>query len=589
MRSTPIHWPGRFPVQAWLLALVGLALTVLTSATTVAAPPLQTVPTIEFRDTSVTVSEASGQVTLVVEATGVTTSAAVQFFTQDGTATSGSDYTAESGTLSFSASNLTRNITVDLRNDGTAEDTESFLVSLHSPVGAVIDPDRQTAVVIINDDDSQTTPTPIFVDRYEPNNTLAEAYTMVADGPPLDSISLWPVGDVDWFRFNVKAASAYEALTRDLSTGLDTVLTVYNAQGQEIGSNDDYQLGSRASRVIFSANVDGLYYAKITNKSPTDPANLTYRFDVNEIQPTATPTGLPTSTRVPGADGCEYNNDFDSACVIGVGQTLDLNFVPLFGEQKDNDFFRMWVKPGITYTCETFDLSGVNDTNLILYDQNRNGIGGNDDKAIGDLGSRLSWRSTYTGWLYILVGPHEVASYADSFLYTYSLRCTQEVLPTPTNTRPPFTGGGFVATRPPTPTPITEGTPTPTTSGEGAVLNTPTPTATPNVQFQPLPTSTPQTAVVQAIDLDVVVYFDENRNFNAELAEGVEDVAVAIYDNATGDLLAFGYTNEAGSVAFGPLEVSGAVRVSIPFLRYTQIVAGSTALAIRVAPPVTSP
>ena len=73
-------------------------------------------------------------------------------------------------------------------------------------------------------------------------------------------------------------------------------------------------------------------------------------------------------------------------------------------------------------------------------------------------------------------------------------------------------------------------------------------------------------------------------NFTPELIEGVEDVAVAIYDNITGELLAFGYTNEAGMIRFSSLLVSGAVRISIPFFQFNQVVVGDATIAIRIAP-----
>jgi hypothetical protein len=549
---------------------------------------LQTTPVVEFRETTRTVSEGSGSVTLTVQVVGtLTTSATVQYFTQDGTARAGIDYVSQTGTLSFGPTQLTRTITIEIRDDNVAEETETFVVVLHNPVGVVLDPDRQTAVVVILDDDAVTTPTPIFVDAYEPNNTLQEAYTMSPDGPPLSNITLWPVGDVDWFRFNVKRGLAYEVLTRDLDAGLDTVLTLFNTSGNQVATNDDYEVGNRASRIVFTAAAEGFYYARITNKSPTDPTNLTYRFDVNEIQPPPSPTPAPTGTRVPGADACEYNGSFETACLIGPGQTYDLNFVPLFGEGPDNDFFRMWIKPGITYTCETLDLSSVTDTNMILYDHNRNGIAGNDDRATGDLSSSVTYHSTYTGWLYVLVGPHVVASYEDSFLYTYSLRCTESVAPTATATSPPSQFTGAVVTRPPTPTAMVA--PVGTEEADMEAIETPTATPTPLVRIVPLPTSTPAVPARAAINLNLTIYYDENRDFTPSLTEGVEDVAVAVYDNATNELLAFGYTNEAGTIRFGPLEVSGSVRLSVPYLRYTQTFAGDSNVFIRVAPPVTGP
>jgi hypothetical protein len=105
------------------------------------------------------------------------------------------------------------------------------------------------------------------------------------------------------------------------------------------------------------------------------------------------------------------------------------------------------------------------------------------------------------------------------------------------------------------------------------------------VVVAPLATSTPASASVQNISLNVTVYYDANVNFTPELTEGIMDVAVAVYDNGTGQLLAFGYTNEAGAVRFGPLAVAGAVRVHVPFLNYSQVfVSSEPDIRLRVAP-----
>jgi len=93
--------------------------------------------------------------------------------------------------------------------------------------------------------------------------------------------------------------------------------------------------------------------------------------------------------------------------------------------------------------------------------------------------------------------------------------------------------------------------------------------------------------------VDLLVYYDSNQNLNPELEEGVRDIAVAVYDGVSNELLAFGYTNEGGGLHIGPLTVMGAARVEIPFLGYSRRVTGTTEqIEIRVAPrplPATVP
>ncbi len=429
--------------------------------------------------------------------------------------------------------------------------------------------------------------TPLYVDQYEPNNSFQEAYSTSA-GLVLPLNTLWPAGDIDFFRFHAKGGSAYEVLTRDLDAGIDTFLRVYDSNGREIASNDDGSPLSRASLVTFSAPSSGFYYASVTNLDPSDPANKTYSFEVKEVVGTATPTSVAS------VDDCEPNDTFQSACLILLDTTYNFDFVPVIpGGGRDNDFFRVWVKAGLHYECETLNLSSVNDTNMILYygPGEEFGIDGNDDKDRlgGDLGSMVGFTANYTGWLYVLVGPgpNMEPDYTQSHLYTYSLECRQPVAtptPTPTNTTappPPSTGGnngggGQVAS----PTPFNF-PPTPT------AFEFPTlapPTQPPNVEINPLPTRTPEAAPIQEITVDVTIYYDVNMDAMPDATEGIMDVAVILYDNGTGQLLSFGTTNEAGNVRFGPISASNPIRVSVPYLNYSEVISESTTIQLRVVP-----
>lgn len=428
---------------------------------------------------------------------------------------------------------------------------------------------------------SPTRDTTIYADQYEPNNAFQAATDITPNGDDKCNNTLWPVGDIDYYRFYGKAGSTYTILTKNLIAGVDTYMQAYDTVGNVIASNDDYTATARDSKVTIFTGVSGYYYASIVNLDPSDPADKTFCVEVNVVESTATPTQQVLAT-----DTCEPNGSFDTACLLEVGRTYNFDFVPPVAPGPDNDFFRIWIKPGILYTCETSNLSGVNDTNMILYDQNRVGLGGNDDKAVDDFGSAVSYFSTYTGWLYILIGPYATPAYDQSDLYTYDLACTS-VAATPTvpatPTRTPAPGGGFF----PTPVPLPTSTPTPApTSDTGELppmITSPTPR--PVVVIRPLPTSTPASAPAPTLDLTVTLYYDVNGNFAAELNEGIMDVSVALYASVSGELLAFGYTNDAGMVRFGPLAVSGPVRVSVPFLNFSQTVAADvTAMQIRVAP-----
>lgn len=601
----------------WGLAFLLLFIILVVSATAkefYVIPPAaqaapQGLPTLSFTNSGQFSITEGGAAVISVQISAVPTNTVTVQFTFTPVTGSGAttgDYTPPGNTtLTFtSSSSTTQTFQVTAVDDALPETPEYVIITLQNPVNAAIGA-TGTATLTINDNDptptrTQTpggTSTPVFVDIYEPNNTLSQAYTTASDANPLCTITLWPRGDEDFFRFSGKAGSTYEVITTNLSPGLDTVLTVYNTQLNEIATNDDVNENTLASGLYFTANADGFYYARVVNQDPSDPANKTYCIEVNEID---APTMTPSWTPIPG-DSCEFNSTFDYACEIGVGTTYSFNFVPTLGSERDTDSFKLYVKPGILYTCETLNLSPIADTNMIFYDNNGQPFNpwlGNDDKpqtgSTPDFGSKLSYLSTYTGYLYIQIGPRITPPYEEASLHTYDLRCDSSIsTPTPTATStiavaPTSSGGGgggipaaptatpiIFPTFPPTPTPIDFAT---------LFASSPTPTP-PSIQFQPLPTATPFSGGQQIGEINLTLYYDTNYNFTPELTEGIMDVAVALYDNGTGQLIAFGYTNEVGVFHFDSVTSTGAVRVVVPFLNYNQVVfGGSSNILLRVAP-----
>jgi hypothetical protein len=77
----------------------------------------------------------------------------VNFATSDGSAASGSDYTASAGTLDFPAGVGARTIVIPVLNDTETEPPESFTVTLSSPSGGAQLATRDAATVTITDND----------------------------------------------------------------------------------------------------------------------------------------------------------------------------------------------------------------------------------------------------------------------------------------------------------------------------------------------------------------------------------------------------------------------------------------------------
>jgi len=91
-----------------------------------------------------------GTITFTVTLSGpVNADVTVDFSTLDGTAIAGTDYTTNSGTLTFLAGEVSKDVTVTILNDAVFEDPEAFSLQISD---AVFDPGGADTVVVIADD-----------------------------------------------------------------------------------------------------------------------------------------------------------------------------------------------------------------------------------------------------------------------------------------------------------------------------------------------------------------------------------------------------------------------------------------------------
>lgn len=136
------------------------ALSTPTGGATLVAPTasvltiLDNDPLIALDSATDSLSEAAGSATITATRQGgLSLAVGVSYASSDITATAGSDYTAGSGTLSFSAGQTTKTFTVPITNDTTPEVDEAFNVSLSSPTGgANLTAPSSRTVTLVDDD-----------------------------------------------------------------------------------------------------------------------------------------------------------------------------------------------------------------------------------------------------------------------------------------------------------------------------------------------------------------------------------------------------------------------------------------------------
>ncbi|RME39183.1 MAG: hypothetical protein D6793_01480 [Thermoflexia bacterium] len=432
------------------------------------------------------------------------------------------------------------------------------------------------------------------INESEPNNTFDQANPISMPGTVYGVLSNQPITETDFFSMTVTPGLNYRATLHIGGSGaLFLKIVIYDQNRAYLTSSSSSSTYVEVTWPAYSS----LHYIEVQPSGPATTTRLSadYVLDVFQIAATPTPTPAPTATPTPtpaptpipsptplsGVDRFEPNYDFDHAATIATNLTYEnLNFVPWGGATEDNDFFKIWVKPGLRYTCETLDLAPGLDTNIILYDHNRNPLGGNDDVTPGDYRSRISYNSTYEGWLYILVGHGGRFPYSEVQNSTYSFRCTMEVpgLPTPAPTAKPR----------PTNTPVPKDwTPTPET------FVSPPPTATPVSSAElsvrlistPTPPAPAATPAPHFVPLTVVVYYDANNDRAPGAGEGVIGLRILFFDTLTDERVGEGTTDENGRLET-TLSVRGAVRLSIPYLGINRVVGAESASVYIRIPPV---
>ncbi|WP_378223441.1 Calx-beta domain-containing protein [Acinetobacter junii] len=99
-----------------------------------------------------TINETAGTATYTVTLTGNTSlPVTVNYATANGSATSGTDYTSTSGTLTFAVGVTSKTITIPILNDFKVENSENYTISLSSPTNATINTGSVTTSIIDDD------------------------------------------------------------------------------------------------------------------------------------------------------------------------------------------------------------------------------------------------------------------------------------------------------------------------------------------------------------------------------------------------------------------------------------------------------
>jgi hypothetical protein len=110
-------------------------------------------PTVQFSLSYSSVSESAGQANIAATLSAATTgTVTVPYSTSDGTAVAGTDYSAASGTLTFTAGQTSQNFSVPIIDTKTAGGSKTVNLALGAPTGATLGVQSTATLTIMEDD-----------------------------------------------------------------------------------------------------------------------------------------------------------------------------------------------------------------------------------------------------------------------------------------------------------------------------------------------------------------------------------------------------------------------------------------------------
>lgn len=155
------------------------------------APLSVTVPRMRFSSTSYSVGEQDGSalITVTLDAPNPFADASVFYATSNGSAELGSDYTAQSGTLTIPAGQASASFSVPIADDTLPEGGETVLLSLSDPGGAALG-SPATAMLTIRSNDGIAAPQITSPAPPAGRRGVTYSHQFVASGLPLPSFML---------------------------------------------------------------------------------------------------------------------------------------------------------------------------------------------------------------------------------------------------------------------------------------------------------------------------------------------------------------------------------------------------------------
>lgn len=226
-----------------------------------------------------------------------------------------------------------------------------------------------------------------------------------------------PASDTDWYRLEVQTGRRYNlalAGTGAEGQAIDPMLSVYDAQGNQLAFNDDAN-GTLNSALRYVPQQSGVVYVEA--RAFSAEATGAYRLGVSSEDIPPDDAGGDASTRARVAAGRTANGNIEY--------------------EGDIDWYRFSARTGNRYniTLAGAGEGGLGDPILRVLDRDGNVLAENDD-AEGSLNSALQFIPAANGDIFI-----EARGYGDGYTGAYALNVTAERLPRDSVGNSTSTGG----------------------------------------------------------------------------------------------------------------------------------------------------
>lgn len=119
----------------------------------------------------------------------------------------------------------------------------------------------------------------------EPNDDIAHAVPTDKALPLALNGIIEKAGDTDHFKVSAKKDETFDVkvFARRVRSPLDSVLTIWNMQGAQVGANDDD--GQLDSGIRWKVPADGEYVIKVEDKLGRGGPDFVYRVEIDRVQP----------------------------------------------------------------------------------------------------------------------------------------------------------------------------------------------------------------------------------------------------------------------------------------------------------------